>query len=71
MTAEPPLRQRCSRRPLSERMVDGGRAAALHLLEIGCVPILQLDTLRALHQRGGDDRALAQELYELAGGEAT
>ena len=49
-------------------MIDGGRAAALHLLDTGYTPILRPDTLTALWRRGGDDRALAQELYELAGG---
>jgi len=48
-------------------MIDGGRAAAEHLLDIGLVPMLELDTLRALYRRGGHDRALAQQLYELAG----
>ena len=53
--------------PLSEQMVDGGRAAALHLLELGCVPLLRRDTLTALHERGGADRALVEQLWELAG----
>ena len=56
--------------PLSERMVDAGADAARHILEIGCVPLLQLEVLRALYRRGGDDRQFAQELYTLAGGEA-
>jgi hypothetical protein len=60
----------CDTPPLTERMVTAGAQAARHLLECGHVPILKLDTLRALHARGGDDRRLAQELYELAGGEA-
>ena len=51
-------------------MVDAGRDAARHLLEVGHTPILKQDTLQALWRRGGHDRALAQELYELAGGEA-
>jgi len=50
-------------------MIDGGRAAAQHLLDIGYPPLLQLDTLRALYRRGGDDRQLARHLYTLAGGE--
>src|SRR6185295_2185473 len=49
---------RCSRPPLNDRMIDGGRAAAEHLLDIGLVPMLELDTLRALYRRGGDDRQL-------------
>ncbi|MGO9251641.1 MAG: hypothetical protein ACLP5J_09635 [Mycobacterium sp.] len=49
-------------------MVDAGRDAAAHLLDHGYTPLLDRETLRALHRRGGDDRALAQDLYELAGG---
>jgi hypothetical protein len=49
-------------------MIDAGAQAARHLLEIGCPPLIELDTLRALHRRGGDDRAVAQKLYELVGG---
>ena len=48
-------------------MVDGRRAAALHLLAIGCPPILQRDTLTALWRRGGADRQL---VYELVGGDS-
>jgi hypothetical protein len=51
-------------------MIDGGRAAALHLLEVGYTPILRLDTLTALYKRGGRDRELARQLYELVGGDA-
>jgi hypothetical protein len=51
-------------------MVDAGAQAARHILETGYVPLLQLDVLRALYRRGGNDRRLAQELYELAGGDA-
>ena len=32
------------------------------------IPLLELDTLRALWRRGGDDRVLAERLYELTGG---
>ena len=48
-------------------MIDGGRAAARHLLAIGCTPILRLDTLRALYRRGGDDRLLAERLHWACG----
>jgi hypothetical protein len=69
-----PLREcRCEPPPprLSERMIDAGADAAIHILAVtGCTPILKLDTLRALCRRGGDDHALAQELYELVGGDA-
>jgi hypothetical protein len=68
-TRDPELdRHRCGARPLSEKMVDAGAATAKHFLEIGFVPLLELDVLRALYRRGGDDRALARELHELAGG---
>ena len=58
---------RCSDPPLSERMVDAGRAAALHILAAGRVPLLELEVLQALWRRGGDDRALAHALFELTG----
>jgi len=54
---------------ITEPMVDAGRAAAAHLLELGYTPILRRDTLTTLYRRGGDDRQLAQHLYTLAGGE--
>ena len=63
-----PLPCRCTRPPLSDRWVDAGADAARHVLANGCVPLLELEVLRALYRRGGDDRQLAQELYELAGG---
>jgi hypothetical protein len=58
---------RCDRPPLSERWVDAGAVGARHILEIGFVPLLEPAVLRALHARGGRDRALAQQLWELAG----
>jgi hypothetical protein len=51
-----------------DRWVDAGATAARHLLQCGCTPILEPDVLQALWWRGGDERALAQRLYELAGG---
>lgn len=63
----PPISERP---PLSEKMIDASADAARHLSEIGFVPLLELDVLRALYRRGGDGRALAQELCGLAGGEA-
>jgi hypothetical protein len=60
---------RCSRPPLSEKMIDAGADAAHHLLEIGFVPFLEPAVLRALHARAGDGRVLAEELYQLAGGD--
>jgi hypothetical protein len=59
---------RCSRPPVSEKTIDAGAQAARHLLDCGQVPLLEIDVLRALWRRGGTDRQLAQELYDLAGG---
>ncbi len=59
---------RCSDPPLSERMVDAGRDAALHVLDAGEIPLLQIEILQALYRRGGVDRALAEQLHALAGG---
>jgi hypothetical protein len=52
--------------PLSEKMVDGGRAAALHLFNCGLTPLVDVETRRALWRR---DRALAERLHAAAGGE--
>jgi hypothetical protein len=54
----------------SERMIDAGAHAARHLLELGHVPLLKSDVLEALYRRGGDDRELAQHLYQTCGGES-
>ncbi len=61
---------RCRRTdpPLSDHAVDGWRCAALDLLDVGCPPLVPAEVLRRLHRRGGDDRQLSRELYELAGG---
>jgi hypothetical protein len=48
-------------------MVDGAVNAAKHLRAANLPPLFDLPTLRAMHKRGGDDRQLAQELFELAG----
>ena len=60
---------RCTEPPLSDRMIDAGREAALHILDTGKVPLLELEVLRALWRRGGDDRRLAEELHEMTGGQ--
>jgi hypothetical protein len=61
---------RCTRRPpLSEKFIDAGAQAAQHLLDVGYPPLLELEVLRALWRRGGDDRELACELFELVGGD--
>jgi hypothetical protein len=59
----------CSSPPLSEAMVDAGRDAALHILETGTCPVLEIEVLRALYRRGGQDRQLAERLHALTGGE--
>jgi len=59
---------RCSDPPLSERMVDAGRDAALHILDAGEIPLLEIEILQALYRRGGADRALAEQLHALTGG---
>ncbi|HYQ36847.1 MAG TPA: hypothetical protein VER10_13375 [Mycobacterium sp.] len=59
----------CGEAPPSDRWVNAGAAAASHLLDIGCTPLLPQKVLCALWRRGGGDRALAENLYELAAGE--
>jgi hypothetical protein len=54
--------------PLSENMIDAGRSAALHILDTGKVPLLEIEVLRALYRRGGADRTLAERLHQLTGG---
>jgi hypothetical protein len=55
--------------PLSEHALDGWRDAALKVLFDGCVPVLPIEVRRALWQRGGPDRVLAEKLHEACGGE--
>jgi hypothetical protein len=50
-------------------MVDAGLDAARHILATGQVPLLEFEILRALYQRGGADRALAEQLHAATGGE--
>ncbi|WP_205878773.1 hypothetical protein [Mycobacterium camsae] len=59
---------RCSEPPLSDRRIDGGRDAALHILATGRVPLLEIEVLQALWRRGGTDRELAQLLHRLTNG---
>jgi hypothetical protein len=59
---------RCSEPPLSEKMIDAGRDAALHLLDSGNVPVLKFETLQALWRRGGADHVLAQKVWDETGG---
>lgn len=62
---------RCTQPPLSERALDGYRAAARHVLDAGMVPVLPIEVRRALWRRGGDDRRLAELLHQLCGGMPT
>jgi hypothetical protein len=60
---------RRSEPPLTEKMIDAGRDAALHLLRCNAVPLLKFEVLQALWRRGGADRVLAEILHEACGGE--
>jgi hypothetical protein len=60
---------RCSEPPLSDKMVDAGREAALHIWDTGRVPLLEIEVLQALWRRGGSDRDLAEQLYAATAGE--
>ncbi|MCZ0731879.1 hypothetical protein [Mycolicibacterium iranicum] len=55
--------------PLTDKMVDAGRSAALHFLADGQVPILKPKVLEALWRRGGEDRELAELLHRLTEGQ--
>jgi len=61
---------RCTDPPLSEKMVDAGRDTALLLLSQGVLPLLPMETRRALWRRGGADRELAELLHLLCGRQA-
>ena len=50
--------------PPSERMVDGYREAAHHLLDAGLTPYPFLPELRVLWARGGDDQRFARQIAE-------
>lgn len=60
---------RCTEPPLSENVIDAGRDSALHLLSAGLVPLLEFEVLQALWRRGGSDRALADRIHSLTGGQ--
>jgi hypothetical protein len=56
---------------ITENMATGYKAAVLHLRSLGVLPAPLIPEMQALWRRGGADRQLAQELFELvAGGEA-
>ncbi|KUH90765.1 hypothetical protein AU187_24500 [Mycobacterium sp. IS-1556] len=60
---------RCTEPPLSDHALDGWRDAALRLLFCGELPLLPIEVLRALWQRGGPDRVLAEQLHAACDGE--
>lgn len=60
---------RCSEPPLSDKMIDAGRDAALHVLAVGQVPLLKYEVLQGLWRRGGEDRELAALLHRLTDGQ--
>lgn len=60
---------RCSFPPLSDKMIDAGRDAALHVLTARHVPLLEFEVLQALWRRGGTDRELAELLHRLTDGQ--
>ncbi|OBF23023.1 hypothetical protein A5725_12075 [Mycobacterium kubicae] len=59
---------RCSKPPLSEARIDAGRDAAIHLLNSGYVPIVEIEVLQALWRRGGVERELAETLFAAPSG---
>lgn len=60
---------RCTDPPLSEKMIDAGRDAALHILEhSNRIPLLEIEVLQALWRRGSTDRELAELLHQLTAG---
>lgn len=52
---------------LSADAVSAWAYAANHLLADGLTPIVPVEVLRELHRRGGQDRAVAVEVYESGG----
>lgn len=60
---------RCTVPPLSDDWIDAGRDAAIRLLNMGMVPLLEIEVLQALWRRGGTERELATVLFEATGGQ--
>jgi hypothetical protein len=52
---------------LSDKQIEAAGIAARHLLDVGVVPQFDVVTLRQLWRRG--DRAIAELLHDLTGGE--
>ena len=60
---------RCTEPPLSDQRIDAGRDAAIRLLNLGMVPLLEIEVLQSLWRRGGTERELAAVLFEATGGQ--
>ena len=60
---------RCGTVPaVSDHQLDGWADAARYVLDTtGCTPVLPVDVLRRLWQRGGDDRVLAEKIRAAGG----
>lgn len=54
------------RPPLTTKQIDGWSAAARFLLSHDLTPLVPAEVLRALHRRGGADRALVELLQKPA-----
>jgi hypothetical protein len=61
---------RCYDSALSEKRIEAAAQAAAHLLAENLPPLLDVELLRALYRRGGDDRKLAEQLRDLCGWKA-
>ncbi len=55
---------RCYDAPLTEKMVDGYRDAALHLAAHGLLAAPRIPEMRTLWKRGGDDQRLVCAIAE-------
>lgn len=51
--------------PINDQYVDGYRDAAKHLLAQGLTPAPNVDAMRILWRRGGDDQRIARRISEL------
>ena len=66
-----PLACLCTFPPLSNQAVESWVAAIEHVLAQGEMPLVPIEVRRALYQRGGRKRALAERLHRGCGGAAT
>ncbi len=67
--ASDPISCRCHEPdpPLTERAIEGWRAAIERTIPIG-TPIVPIEVLQCLHRMGGTDRQLAQRVWADSGG---